>query len=120
MTKKLSFLDRYLTLWIFTAMALGVLLGKFIPSFSGVLEGNTVAQASDLFVTKYNSSGVKLWTRQLGVADGMTMGRGISSDSSGNVYVTGDTTGGLDWNTQVVGTGYNFFVIKYNSAGEKQ
>ncbi len=36
-SKKLSFLDNYLTLWIFLAMFLGVAIGYFAPSFPSVI-----------------------------------------------------------------------------------
>ena len=37
LTKRLSFLDRYLTVWIFAAMAAGIGLGYFIPGVEGFI-----------------------------------------------------------------------------------
>ena len=84
----------------------------------GGLDGNTLTGTYDQFVTKYDSSGVKQYTRQLGVAGGSASGWSVATDASGNVYVAGTTTGGLDGNT-LTGT-RDFLVTKYNSSGVKQ
>jgi uncharacterized delta-60 repeat protein len=86
-------------------------------STTGDLDGNTLTGGSDFFVTKYNSSGTKLWTRQLGVTSKSTVANTVATDSSGNIFVAGDTNGGLDGNT-LTGT-QDFFVTKYDSTGTK-
>ena len=44
--KKLSFLDRFLTLWIFLAMGLGVLLSAMAPGFARALDSMRVGTTS--------------------------------------------------------------------------
>ena len=60
----------------------------------GGLDWNTSAGANDLFVVKYNYSGTKEWTEQLGSASS-DFANGVATDSSGNVYVVGVTKGRL-------------------------
>jgi ACR3 family arsenite transporter len=43
---RLGFFDRYLTLWIFAAMGLGVALGHFVPSFTAALQEMSVGTTS--------------------------------------------------------------------------
>jgi hypothetical protein len=84
----------------------------------GALDGNSSAGGRDLFVVKYNSSGTKQWTKQIGTSSEDGAG-GVAIDSSGNVYVTGSTRGGLDGNTTLADS-CDIFVVKYNSSGVKQ
>jgi len=60
--------------------------------------GRKFLDGGDIFVVKYNSSGTKQWTKQLGTSS-TDLANGVATDSSGNVYVTGGTYGGLDGNT---------------------
>jgi len=86
-------------------------------STSGSLEGNANAGGQDIFLVKYNSSGTKQWTRQAGTS-GDDFANGVAVDASGNIYITGQTWGGLDGNANAGGS--DIFLVKYNSAGVKQ
>ena len=84
---------------------------------SGGLDGNTNSGDYDIFLVKYNSSGTKQWTQQLGTSSD-DWGYGVTVDNSSNIYVTGYTEGGLDGNTNL--GGQDIFLVKFNSSGVKQ
>lgn len=83
---------------------------------SGDLDGNTSSGDDDIFLTKYDSDGNKLWTRQCGTW-GHESGACASIDSAGNIYITGYTAGGLNGNTSA--GDFDIFLIKYDPTGNR-
>jgi len=81
---------------------------------TGSLPGNINAGGSDAFVAKYNANGTLNWVRQFGTS-AADSANGIRIDSSGNVYVTGDTSGGLPGNSNSGGS--DAFVVGFDSDG---
>ena len=77
---------------------------------------------SDIFIVKYNSSGTVLWAINAGGTEN-DIGFGINIDATtGDVYATGTfysttTFGSI---TLTNASGYDVFVVKYNSAGAVQ
>ncbi len=84
-------------------------------STTGTLPGQATASSEDAFVAKYEAAGSLAWLRQFG-SDGNDYARGVATDSSGNVYVGGETTGALPGQTRTSAFG-DAFLRKYDSAG---
>jgi len=85
---------------------------------NGGLDGNINSWSDDIFLVKYNSSGTKQWTKQLG-SSSSDFAWDVTVDSSDNIYVTGFTNGSLEENFNQ-GSYYDIFLVKYNSDGVKQ
>jgi hypothetical protein len=82
---------------------------------AGGLNGNVAVGNSEYFVAKLNSGKQIIWLKQLGVAMHSSRANGMALDASGNIYIAGDTSAGLNGNTQSGNTDY--FLAKYDSAG---
>ena len=67
--------------------------------------------------TTTDNTTTSTWTKQLGTSYS-DEGTGVTTDSSGNIYVTGKTGGDLDGNTSSGGN--DIILVKYNSDGVKQ
>lgn len=61
----------------------------------GSLDGMTYLGEADLFVVKLDPNGLVLWGRQLGSTE-LDAATGVATDAAGDVYVVGQTFGGLD------------------------
>jgi uncharacterized repeat protein (TIGR01451 family) len=82
------------------------------------------AGSVDCYMCKYSPAGNLIWAKSLGgtLADG---GKSISTDNTGNVYITGSFKGTADFDPDYFNTynltssGYNeAFIGKYNNAGD--
>jgi len=91
-----------------------IIFSRFLFSFTFI----SCSKSSDDGSKSTDNTTTTTWTtKQLGTSS-VDMGWGITTDSSGNIYVTGFTGGGLDGNTN--SGGIDMFLVKYNSSGTKQ
>ena len=83
---------------------------------AGGLDGYTNSGEQDIFLVKYSTNGVKEWTRQLGTSKS-DIAHGVVVQDDDYIYVTGETRGGLDNNTNVGDK--DIFLVKYEEDGDR-
>ncbi len=78
----------------------------------GILGGTTAEK--DAFLAKYDSTGNRLWTRQLGSTGTSDIGCAVAMDGAGNAYISGFTGGSLGGSNA---GGQDAFLAKYDAEG---
>lgn len=83
---------------------------------TGTFHSNSIPNQRTLFVTKYNSSGTRLWTSVKNTVP--CTGGYLTVDSSGNSYITGTVlAGGLDSFVNSAWTDDGLPLVKFDSNG---
>jgi Beta-propeller repeat len=79
----------------------------------------TATGNSNVFIAKYNSSGIIQWVRKAQGSGTYDKGTSVKVDATGNVYVTGTFTNTATFgSTSVTSAGSDdIFVVKYDNAG---
>ena len=80
-------------------------------------DGNSNNGSTDALLVKFNSSGTKQWSKQIG-SSAHDYAHSVTTDSYNNILITGYTLGSFDGNTNIGGE--DIFLVKYNSSGVKQ
>ncbi len=88
----------------------------YITGSSGGNLGTTSAGGLDIFLTKFDSSGNRIFTQQFGTNQD-DIGYGVVVDNSGNIYITGSTKGILGSSSFGL---LDVFLAKFNSSWVNQ
>ncbi len=94
--------------------------------FSGTVSFGSIslnsAGGNDIFVAKYSSTGSPVWANRAGSTGSPELGRSVSLDGSGNVYVTGYFQSNASFGTTSMTSAgaEDIFVAKYNNGGTFQ
>jgi len=90
----------------------------FVAGSAGrALPGATSSGGLDGFVMKLNSSGVRQWIQQVGTT-GSDVAVGVVTDSGGNIFITGNTSGSFPG---FANAGfYDAYVMELNAGGARQ
>ncbi len=93
-----------------------------ITTVSTTLTNADSSGSADIFIAKYDAAGTMLWAKREGGAD-YDWGHSVSTDASGNVYITGEfisSTITFGTITLTNATSSNFpdmFIAKYDASG---
>lgn len=91
----------------------------YVAGYSdGALDGQPKPGGYDMFLSKFDAAGNKLWTRMTGSAQ-EDRAYGVCVDSENNVYLSGETLGSFDGQTNN-GPGYfDACLIKFTPDGQR-
>ncbi len=94
--------------------------GNFGPAVIFSQDTLISAGGTDIFLVKYDTTGNVIWAKDAGgssiIAD---ESNGISTDGSGNIYITGYASDGAVFDTDTT-VGNGIFIAKYDSSGNEQ
>jgi len=94
----------------------------------GSHQPNNIGSYTDGFLVKFNANGVRQWGTFYGGSVGNDEVRACSTDTLGNVYISGITNGGTgtviatsgSHQSTIGGGGVDAFIAKFNSSGVRQ
>ncbi len=90
----------------------------FVTGYTeGDLDGNANIGAYDIFLTKLDNDGNKIWTKLWGTSPENDIGYALATDAKGNIFVTGMTCGSIDGVAPDRWQDCDIFLTKWNKNG---